>query len=120
MLGIAGQPSESLWAHHENWWNNARQKWNNALKTQQDQPDWPQLVWWRSKTFMAVYMKVLTEVITNPSRPSLEGLMWDFTVMRNALLDLKLVSETDLQGKANNLFQKIAKTGNLIDYYYIF
>ena len=65
---------------------------------------------WRAKLFMHVFLGIQKTMVINITSVPLEQLIWDFTALRNILLELRLVVEDDLE-KPSNYFQKLAVMG---------
>ena len=111
MLCLGGQPNPAQWDVHSRWWLRQREEMDNKLKTRGDAPDWPIYVTWRAKLFMSIFLETQKIMVINITMVPLEKLIWNFTAMRNILVDLALVVEEDLV-KPVTYFQKLAKMGN--------
>ena len=57
---------------------------------------------------MNAYMTMANALAVNPSMLSLEGLIWNCSLLRSILLDLNLVDEKHLGGNNLNRLQKLA------------
>ena len=110
MLLLPGQPNPDQWDIHHRWWLNAREQMDDKTGRRGDQPDWPLYVTWRSKLFMSIFLETQKIMVINITEVPLEKLIWNFTAMRNILLDLKLVHEDELKNP-KNYFQKLAVMG---------
>ena len=110
MLLMPGQPSPDLWDQHNRWWLNAREALDNKTGKRGDSPDWPTLVIWKSRIFMSIVDEVLKVIMINPTMWPLEQYIWSFVSMRNILLDLFLVEQSQLK-KPVTYFDKVAVIG---------
>lgn len=96
MFTVVDQPSEGLWAHYNNWWTTHKLEWDNRFNPRGIlDTSWARFVAWTSKAFMRVYMDVLICMTINPSLANGEKLMWQTTLMKNFILDLKLANQMD-------------------------
>ena len=112
MFLLPGQPNPDQWDIHNRWWLSAREALDDKLGRRGDAPDWPLYVTWRSKLFMSIFLETQKYIVINITEISLEKLIWNFTAMRNILIDLKLVQEEDLKSP-KGYFQKLAVMGEL-------
>ena len=110
MLCLNGQPNPSQWDNHNRWWLLQREILDDKLGRRGDAPDWPMFVWWRSKLFMSTFLDIQKYMTVNLTMVPLEKLIWDFTALRNILLELHLVAQEDLK-KPVTYFQKVAVMG---------
>ena len=78
------------------------------MKITDPMPDWAMLVMWRSKLFMTTYMEIIGLVSTNLTVTSVEALIWKFNLLKNILIELKLITEDD-KNKPLSIFQRISK-----------
>ena len=60
---------------------------------------------------MKALLDVQKKLVTNVTAWPLEGILWDLVLMRNVLLELKLVKLDELKAKPANHFQKLAMLG---------
>ena len=56
---------------------------------------------------MQVYMTIVNTVALNPSMMTLEGLIWNCSLLRSILLEISLVKEEEIDVKNPNALQKI-------------
>ena len=110
MFLLPGQPSQDQWDIYNRWWLSAREDLDDRLGRRGDAPDWPLYATWRSKLFMSIFLETQKHMVINITEVSLEKLIWNFTAMRNILLDLKLVNEDELKSP-KTYFQKVAVMG---------
>ena len=107
MLSIFDQPSEALWNHYANWWSSNKigfeDKYNprGTLNT-----FWIRYVQWTSKTFMTAFNDLTLKLTMNPSMINGEELLWQTTLMKNLILDLKLATKLDAKNPST-WFQKM-------------
>ena len=113
MFCLNGQPNPAQWDVHNRWWLRQREDMDAKNKMRGDAPDWPMYVTWRSKLFMSIFLETQKIMVVNITMVPLEKLIWNFTAMRNILLDLHIVVEADLE-KPATYFQKLAKMGKFI------
>ena len=110
MLSLSGPLNPDQWAVQERWWLDQREKMDQKLHKRGDAPDWPMYVAWRTKLFMHTYLEMQKCMVTNLTMVPIEKIIWNLTTLRNILLDLGLVFESDLE-KPSTYFQKVAKMG---------
>ena len=110
ILSLNGPLNPDQWEQFNRWWLNAKENLNNKLGRRGDTSDWLMFVNWRSKLFMHTFLDIQKIVVLNVTMLPLEKIIWDFTMLRNILLDLKLVAEDDLV-KPDSYFQKLATMG---------
>ena len=112
MLCLNGQPDPAGWDNYNRWWLLQREQLDDRLGRRGDAPDWPMFVIWRSKLFMSIFLDIQKVMTVNLTAVPLEKLVWDFTALRNILVELRLVQLEDLK-KPKTYFQKIAVMGTL-------
>ena len=56
---------------------------------------------------METYMNVVNTMAINPTIVSLEALIWEFSLLRSILLELKLVEDGNPKGKHLNELEKL-------------
>ena len=110
LLSLNGPLNPDQWDQFNRWWLNAKEHLNNKLGRRGDSSDWLMFVHWRAKLFMHTFLDLQKIVVLNVTMLPLEKIIWDFTMLRNILLELKLVAEEDL-AKPNTYFQKLATMG---------
>ena len=110
LLCLPGQPDPGQWDIHERWWITQKEVLDSKLSNRGDQPDWAMYCTWRSKLFMSFFMETQKLLVLNITATSLEKLIWNFTAMRNILIDLAIVTEADLE-RPVTYFQKLAVMG---------
>ena len=110
MLSLAGPLNPDKWDVHNRWWTRQHGWLHDKLGRRGDAHDWIMFVIWRSKLFMHTFLDVQKILVLNITILPLEKLIWDLTMLRNILLDLKLVAEEDLH-KPSTYFQKLATMG---------
>ena len=107
MFNIVDQPSESLWEHHNNWWTSNKITWDDQFNPRGKlDVTWCRFIMWSSKLFMSVYMTVLKTVTVNPSLYNGEQMLWEATLMKNLILDMKLATKIDSKNP-KTLFQRL-------------
>ena len=110
MLSLAGPLNPDQWAVQERWWLNQREKMDDKLQRRGDAPDWPMYVAWRTKLYMHTFFETQKCMVVNLTMVPIEKIIWNLTTLRNILLDLGLVFESDLE-KPATYFQKVAVMG---------
>ena len=113
ILSLSGPLNPEKWDVYNRWWLREKEALHDKLGRRGDAHDWIMFVIWRSKLFMHTFLDVQKIMVLNITLMPLEKLIWDFTMMRNILLDLKLVCEEDLN-KPNTYFQRLATMGKLL------
>ena len=113
MLTLTGAQNPDQWNIHERWWLDQREKLDSKLQKRGDAPDWPLYVTWRSKLFMHTFLEMQKCMVINLTMVPIEKIIWNLVTLRNILLDLGLVFETDLE-KPVTYFQKVAAMGKFI------
>ena len=116
MLSLNGPLNPDDWDIYHRWWLEEKQKMQDKLLRRGDCSEWPMFIVWRSQLFMHVLLEIQRNMVTNITAIPLEKLIWDFTTLRNILLEMKLVSEVDLVKKLPKPthFQKIAVMGKFM------
>ena len=110
ILSLGGPLNPDKWDLHERWWLRQKGELHDKLGRRGDASDWIMYVTWRSKLFMHTFLDVQKIMVLNITMVPLEKLIWDFTMLRNILLDLKLVAVEDL-AKPSTYFQRLATMG---------
>ena len=110
MLALAGPLNPDKWDVHNRWWLRQKEALQDRLGRRGDSSDWIRFVIWRSKLYMHTFLDLQKIVCINITLLPLEKIIWDFVMLRNILLELKLVAEEDLN-KPNTYFQKVATMG---------
>jgi len=96
MFNVIDQPSEALWEHYHNWWTSSKIEWDNQFNPRGNlDATWCRFVMWTSKMFMDIYSKVLATMSINPTIYNGEELLWEATMMKNLILELKLATKMD-------------------------
>ena len=96
MFNVVDQPTEGLWNHYADWWTTNKIQWDDKFNPRGIlDTSWARFVTWSSKTFMKVFMDILTTVTMNPSLLNGESLLWQTTILKNIILDLKLANKAD-------------------------
>lgn len=96
MFTVIEQPSEALWNHYHTWWSDNKQVWDEKFNPRGIlDPSWARFVAWTSKAFMRIFMDILTIMTMNPSLMNGEQLLWQTTLLKNFILDLKLATSAD-------------------------
>ena len=112
MVSLGGPLNPAQWDHYERWWLRNREDVNSKLQIRGEQSDWVMFVAWRAKLFMHIFLGIQKNMVINITAVTLEQLIWDFTALRNILLELRLIVEDDLE-KPSTYFQKVAVMGEL-------
>ena len=60
---------------------------------------------------MKALLDIQKKLVTNVTAWPLEGILWDLVLMRNVLLELRLVKPEDLKNKPVTHLQKLASLG---------
>ena len=110
LLALNGPLNPDQWDQYDRWWLNTKETLHNKLGRRGEAPDWIMFVHWRSKLFMSAYLEIQKVAVINVTMVPLEMLIWNFTLLRNILIELKLVAEDDLV-KPTTFFQKLATIG---------
>ena len=97
MFTVVDQPSESLWTHYHNWWTSNKIEWDDKFNPRGTlDTSWARFVAWTAKAFMRIFMDILTCMTMNPSLMNGEQLLWQTTLMKNFILDMKLANLMDV------------------------
>ena len=96
MFNIVDQPSEGLWNHYHNWWTTNKVDWDAKFNPRGNlDATWCRFVFWTSKMFMDIYTRMISTMTINPTIYNGEQLLWEATLLKNLILDLKLATKTD-------------------------
>ena len=107
MFNVVDQPSEGLWEHYSNWWTSNKIEWDNQFNPRGTlDTSWARFVTWTAKTFMKVYLDIVATMTLNPSLMNGEQLLWQTTVLKNLILELKLANLMDVV-QPKTWFQKM-------------
>ena len=107
MFNVIDQPSEALWEHHSNWWTNSKTEWDSKFNPRGIlDATWCRFVMWTSKMFMDVFTRLMSTISINPTIYNGELLLWEVTLLKNLVLDLKLATKIDSENP-KTWFQRI-------------
>ena len=107
LFNVVDQPTEGLWNHYCNWWTTNKQEWDARFNPRGIlDTSWARFVSWTAKMCMNIYMEVFKTMTMNPSLINGEQLLWQTTLMKNLILDLKLANQMD-SVQPKTWFQKV-------------
>ena len=96
MFNVVDQPSEGLWGHYADWWTSNKVGWDDQFNPRGTlDTSWARFVTWTSKAFMKIFMDILMTMTMNPSLMNGEQLLWQTTILKNLVLELKLANLMD-------------------------
>ena len=109
MLALMDTPENQNWERYELWWVAQKTRWT---KKENHLPQWYRAVSWWATQFMDVWVKVITDFMTNPFQTTLQEICHQATLVKNVLTQMGFIlKNNDTKFKWVEPFITLGKSG---------